>query len=198
MAIYVPGKRDRHQKLGGKKRGVVAILSLTAMVDMFTVLVVFLLQNYATTGQVLEIPEGVELPTAAQVKELKPTNVVIISDNDIKVNSTAVALTPTVKEQQDWMVEPLKAEIERLIAKGEADKAALTSQLRSAVERIKTGDQAAEPAIDEFRRMTIQADKKLDFLTLKKIMYTVTEAGVIEINFAVLKDSKPEEAPTVQ
>lgn len=198
MAIYVPGKRDRHQKLGGKKRGVVAILSLTAMVDMFTVLVVFLLQNYATTGQVLEIPEGVELPTAAQVKELKPTNVVIISDNDIKVNSTAVALTPTVKEQQDWMVEPLKAEIERLIAKGEADKAALTSQLRSAVERIKTGDQAAEPAIDEFRRMTIQADKKLDFLTLKKIMYTVTEAGVIEINFAVLKDSKPEEATTVQ
>jgi biopolymer transport protein ExbD len=197
MPIRVPGKRDRHNKLGGKKRSVVAILSLTAMVDMFTVLVVFLLQNYATTGQVIEIPEGVELPSAAQVKELKPTNVVIISDKEIKMNNTTVALTPAVKSQQDWMVEALKTEIEKLILKGQNDKAALTSQIRDAVERIKTGDKVVEPEVDQFRRMTIQADKKLDFLTLKKIMYTVTEAGIIEINFAVLKESPKEQVEGV-
>lgn len=192
MPIHIPGKRDRHQKIGNKKRGVVAVLSLTAMVDMFTVLVVFLLQNYATTGQVIEIPEGVDLPSAAQVKELKPTGVVIISDKDVKVNNTVVANTFEVKAQQDWLLPVLKEEIEKLIAKGEKDKAALTSQIRSAVERIKTGDKTQPEEIDEFRRMTIQADKKIDFLTLKKVMYTVTEAGIIEINFAVLKESAKE------
>jgi biopolymer transport protein ExbD len=35
--------------------------------------------------------------------------------------------------------------------------------------------------------MTIQADQKIDFLTLKKVMYTATEAGIVQINFAVLK-----------
>lgn len=189
MPIHVPGKRDRKGKVGAKKRSVVAILSLTAMVDMFTVLVVFLLQNYATTGQVLEIPEGVDLPTAAQVKELKPTNVVIISKTDVMVNSTKVMDFKQVKAQQDWMIEPLKAKVEELIAQGEKDKASMASKLKDAVEKIKAGDKKVEEEVDEFRRMTIQADKKLDFLTLKKIMYTVTEAGVYEINFAVLKEN---------
>lgn len=197
MPIHIPGRRDRNNKIKGAKRGVVAILSLTAMVDMFTVLVVFLLQNYATTGQVIEIPEGVDLPTAAQVKELKPTSVVIIGKNDIKVNSTSVIDLETVKNQQDWMVEPLRAEVERLVNEGEKSKTALTSQLKDAVDRMKNGANTAnEP--DEFRRMTIQADKKLDFLTLKKIMYTVTEAGIFEINFAVMKETKKEDGATTQ
>lgn len=189
MPIHVPGKRDRRGKVGSKKRSVVAVLSLTAMVDMFTVLVVFLLQNYATTGRVLEIPEGVDLPQASQVKELKPTNVVIVTKKDVMVNNDKVADFAQVKNQQDWMIEPLRARVERLIADGEKEKASVASQLKSAVENIKSGDKK-EDEVDEFRRMTIQADKKLDFLTLKKIMYTVTEAGIYEINFAVLKETE--------
>ena len=46
--------------------------------------------------------------------------------------------------------------------------------------------------IDDFLKLTIQADKTVDFLSVKKIMYTVTEAGIQEINFAVLK--KPEDS----
>lgn len=199
MPIHVPGRRDRRNRVKSSgKRSVVAILSLTAMVDMFTVLVVFLLQNYATTGQVIEIPEGVDLPTAAQVKELKPTGVVIIGKDDVKVNNTTVIDLDSVKAQQDWMIEPLRAEVEKLIAAGEKNKVALTSQLRDAVDRIKNGDKVENAETDEFRRMTIQADKKLDFLTLKKIMYTVTEAGVFEINFAVLKESKKDGAEVPQ
>ena len=62
MAIHVPGLRDRHGKVGGGKRSAVAVLNMTAMVDMFTVLCVFLLQNYATTNQILPMPDKVELP----------------------------------------------------------------------------------------------------------------------------------------
>lgn len=190
MPIHVPGKRDRRGRKSGGKRSVVAVLSLTAMVDLFTVLVVFLLQNYATTGEVLDIPEGVELPQASAVKQLKPANVVIVGEKGVQVNNELITDLATVRAQQDWLVEPIRKRVAELIDKGLQDKANLGNQIAKAVNNIKDSDKQ-EPEIDEFRKMTIQADKELDFLTLKKVMYTVTEAGVYEINFAVLK--RPDE-----
>ena len=40
-----------------------------------------------------------------------------------------------------------------------------------------------------WKKITIQSDKDIDFLTVKKVMYTVSEAGAGEINFAVIKKS---------
>jgi biopolymer transport protein ExbD len=187
MAIRVPGKRDRRGRRSSTKRSVVAVLSLTAMVDLFTVLVVFLLQNYASTGEVLDIPEGVKLPDARAVKELKPANVIIVSDKEIALNRSRVGTYSDIRNQEDWEIVELRRQLEVLIQEGEKGKAALTNQLKTAVERIKTGDKNPEEEIDAFRKVTIQADRKIDFLTLKKVMYTATEAGVVEINFAVLK-----------
>jgi biopolymer transport protein ExbD len=184
MPIQVPGRRDRHGRIKSAKRSVVAVLSLTAMVDLFTVLVVFLLQNYATTGEILEIPEGVSLPQAVQVKDLKPANVVIVSKNEVKLNNTRIVDIATVRAQQDWMVVALRLGVEELIRKGEDEKKAIAHRLREAVERIKENEVGE---VDSFRKMTIQADQDVDFLTLKKVMYSITEAGVYEINFAVLK-----------
>jgi biopolymer transport protein ExbD len=187
MAIHVPGKRTRNGKRTSVKRSVVAVLSLTAMVDLFTVLVVFLLQNYATTGEVIDIPEGVNLPIATAVKDLKPANVIIVSEKEISLNSQKVADYALVKAQEDWEIPALRKLIESEIRTGEEKKRDLTNQLRSAVEKIKTGDKVEAEEVDTFRKITIQADKNVDFLTLKKVMYTATESGIIEINFAVLK-----------
>lgn len=191
MPIYVPGRRDRHNRgVGSAKRNVVAVLSLTAMVDMFTVLAVFLLQNYNVTGQVIEINQEVELPDAATVKELKPSSVVTISDKKIMLDSEEIIDYRTVKEQQDWMVNPLAAKIEALIKKGEEEKQSLRNRLRTAVTEAKEGEGATDD-VDAFRKITIQSDKSIDFLTVKKVMFTVTEAGIYEINFAVIK--RPDE-----
>ena len=193
MAIYIPGKRNRGNKRAAPaKRSAVAVLSLTAMVDMFTVLAVFLLQNYATTDQILYIPEKVELPDATAVKELKPSNVVIVAEDGIFLNENQVVDFMQVREQRDWMVPKLKEKIIELIKEGEEEKKRLDFKFKKAVNnaRRKTTE---EDEIDPFRKMTIQADKAIDFLTLKKIMYTVTEAGVYEINFAVLKKDKEDE-----
>lgn len=187
MPIHIPGKRNRHGKMTSAKRSVVAVLSLTAMVDLFTVLVVFLLQNYATTGEVLDIPEGVKLPDAKEVKDLKPANVIIVSEKEVKLNNDPVSDYRSVQIQEDWEIPNLKQKVIELIEKGEKEKRAFTSKIKKAVENIQIGDQATDTEVDAFRKVTIQADQQVDFLTLKKIMYTVTEAGIIEINFAVLK-----------
>jgi len=191
MPIHVPGRRSKRGRKGGGRRSAVAILNMTAMVDMFTVLCVFLLQNYATTNQVLPLPEKVDLPAARAVKELSPSNVVLIAQDGIMLNNVKVAEFTTVKEQQDWEIKPLMELLRKTVEAGEQKKKSLGSQLRNAVNEAKQMQKPAE--IDEFRKITVQADKMVDFLTVKKVMFSVTEAGMHEINFAVLK--KPGEAP---
>jgi biopolymer transport protein ExbD len=190
MAIYAPGKKFRNHRLLsriGGKREMVAQLSLTAMVDMFTVLVIFLLQNYSATGEVIFIPKGVELPKAEKTKDLKPAVVVTISNKEILMDKTVVISFDVVKAQEDWMIAPLKAQVEQGIkdAKAKFD-AKIANQLRGVVDN---GKNQIDPADTPWNKITVQADKGIDFLTVKKVLYTVTEAGGGEINFAVNKSA---------
>lgn len=189
MAIFVPGLRDRHNRpLSGKgARNIVAMLSLTAMVDMFTVLAVFLLQNYQTTGDVIELSDEVVLPKAAKVRELKPATVVVISKGKILVDKLQVATIDEVKAIEEVTVLPnLQARVQdafRILE--ERNRVAGLSQIRQAVSQGR-GEEPARP--EDFRRVTVQADRVIDAGTVKKVMYTLTEAGASEINFAVLRD----------
>lgn len=190
MAIYVPGKRDRHNRpLRNSNRNVIVMLSLTAMVDMFTVLVVFLLQNYQTTGEVIDISDDVVLPKAGAVKELRPAHVVVVSKEKISLDKDMVASFVQVKEQVDWKIDNLFNLLkERFRLAEEKRKSLGLGRIRDVVTDAK--DQLpADPTADD-RRVTVQVDKSIDFLTVKKIMFTVTEAGASEINFAVMKDEE--------
>ena len=186
MAIYAPGRRNRHNRpFRSAKRSAIMILSLTAMVDMFTVLAVFLLQNYQTTGEAIELSEEVKLPKASAVKELKPAHVVVVAKGRIMLDKDMIADFTAVKEQKDWKIDNLFNLLQQRFKESEEKRGALNA-VKTAVEDAK--GQATDPQQD--RRITIQADKTIDFLTIKKIMYTLTEAGASEVNFAVLKDDK--------
>lgn len=186
MPIYAPGRRDRHNRpLHGKnKRSVVVMLSLTAMVDMFTVLVVFLLQNYQTTGEVIDISDEVLLPKANYTKELKPSHVVVITKESISLDKVAVGSYLQVKEQEPWMIDGLFKAISDAFKRDEEKKGAL-GLIREAVDRTKPQELRGRPEID--KRVTVQADKSVDVLTIKKVLLTLTEVGA-EVNFAVLKE----------
>jgi biopolymer transport protein ExbD len=189
MPIHPPGERFRYSRLLSKKKGkrsVVAILSLTAMVDMFTVLVVFLLQNYNATGQVIYIPKEVTLPKAERIKELKPAVVVTISTKEILLDHATMVSYEQLHTQQDWMIEPLRVALVAALQKAKQEyEINLQKKLQSAVESAR-GESEKDQA--PWNKVTVQADKGIDFLTVKKVMYTVTEAGAGEINFAVTKD----------
>lgn len=190
MPIYAPGRRDRHNRpLRSTKRNIVAVLSLTAMVDMFTVLVVFLLQNYQTTGEVIDLQDDVILPKASQVKELKPAHVVVVSPREITVDKRRVADLATVKASTEWEIPLLTAAIvDRFRAMEDSRKFLGLEHIRDAVDQTKPGGQREKP--EDFRRVTVQADKSVDFLTIKKVMYTLYQAGASEINFAVIKNER--------
>lgn len=192
MAIYPPGRRTRRNRIkASAKRKMVAQLSLTAMVDMFTVLVVFLLMNYRTTDTVLYIPKEVQLPKASETKELKPAHVVTISAKEILIDREVIASFREVKNQKGWMVINLRNRLIEMFRQSEVEyETRLRTQLRQAT---LTNEEVFAKERENLRRVTIQADKDIDFLTIKKIMYTVTEAGAREINFAVIVRPPPED-----
>lgn len=192
MPIHVPGKRNRNGKRNSGSRTVVFVLSLTAMVDMFTVLVVFLLQNYQVTGQTINLEDDVTLPQASAVRELEPSNVVVIGKEHIELNDVKVASFPAIKESEDWLIITLRDAIkEELIKQKDKLQASLSLQVQSEVLKAKAGE-GAEVNFDNYKQITIQADENVDLLSLKKIMYTIVEAGGGPINFAVLKKDPAE------
>lgn len=188
MAIFRPGERHRYHNILSKRKGkrdVTALLSLTAMVDMFTVLVIFLLQNYNTTGEILYIPKEVVLPKASSVRELKPSHVVTISNKEILLDKDQVATFAEVQAAEDWNIQRLKDQLaEALLKKKAEQEGKLQNRIRDAVENTR-GENEEDP--NQWSKVTIQADKDVDFLTIKKVLFTVTEAGAGEINFAVTK-----------
>lgn len=185
MPIHKPGEKFRHNRLLKKRRSarsLVAILSLTAMVDMFTVLAIFLLQNYNTAEFVVNTPKDMVLPRAQIIKELKPSIVVTLSSSQVLVGDLPVADLAGVKAQKEYMIEPLKLQMEQTLReeKAKVDSGLLTN-VRKAIKQGEPEDPLA------WKKVTVQADKGIDLLTLKKVLITLTEAGVGEINFAVLQ-----------
>lgn len=197
MAIYAPGKRDRrNRRSGAAKRSVMVVLSLTAFVDMFTVLTIFLLQNFKVDA--IKLKQNVPLPKATAVKKLKPATVVVITQEKIFLDDKAVADFAVVKEQPSWVVEALK---EGLAARLEERKEEAQSTLQQRLKDVLAGSEEKTPEEIEkeqkeqkrdWGRVTVQADKEIDFLTVKKILYTITDAGATMINFAVTQKSKKE------
>ncbi len=195
MAIYRPGERHRYHNLlkkNKKKRGVTATLSLTAMVDMFTVLVIFLLQSYSATGEILYIPKEVTLPKANRVNELKPSAVVTVSSKEVLIDRTPVATFDEVKNSTEWTIPNLRDQVRQVLEKAKAEQdAKLQTRIRNVVDKT-LGKEDTDP--NAWRKITLQADKNIDYLTLKKVMYSIYEAGGGPINFAVAKEADKKDA----
>ncbi len=196
MAIYAPGKKFRNHRLLSRKKGkreVTALLSLTAMVDMFTVLVIFLLQNYNTEGLIVNIPKDLVLPRAEVIKELKPSIIITVSSSGVVLDDFPVASFEEVQNQKDWMIQPLYIEAQKALEKAKlkaevAAQSAVVTNMRQALKTQEPAPTGKDPAgLELWKKVTVQAHKDIDFLTIKKILFTLTEAGAGEINFAVLQ-----------
>lgn len=186
MPIYAPGIR-RGRYVQNIKRDVIAVLQLTAMVDMFTVLVVFLLQNYAATDQILPISEKLALPQAQEVKELKPSHVIILSEGVVTLNEDVLGVLNEQTSEEQWVFPPLKDKMERLL---EVSQSGESNFLLAQLRRVQKDTEDESLVKNAPFRVTIQADEETEFLDIKKIMYTLTDAGVKEMNFAVIKSTK--------
>lgn len=70
---------------GKSKRKLDADLLLTALIDAFSILVIFLLMNFSSTGEILFVNKGMELPKAARAETLDRNPVVKVEDGQISL-----------------------------------------------------------------------------------------------------------------
>lgn len=158
-------KNSRRIKRMSRNRVTVARMNLTSLMDVFTILVFFLLVNSANT-EVLETPKQITLP--ASVVEAKPreTVVIFVSPVDVTVQGERVALVEDVLALRGENIDAVAARL---------------AQINSRVIGLTTR------TVAESREVTILADRSVPFNVVKKVMSTCTSQGFERISLAVLQ-----------
>src|SRR4029453_1303638 len=98
MAIETPGKRFgkrlRKSKVFGhghaSHKASNADLLITPLVDMFVIIVLFLIANFSATGEVLMMTKDIELPEAVNVKEAEMHPVIMVSGEQVSISGNIV------------------------------------------------------------------------------------------------------------
>jgi biopolymer transport protein ExbD len=150
------------------KRGTTK-LSLVSLMDIFTILVFFLMLN-ASDVQVLQRDDSVELPKSTVKTPAKETLLLMINANNILLQGKPIAKTADLYEQQDYIILALKEEL-------------LYQASRTTRAPIDPEDPDAEE--DPGLSITIMGDKSVPYQILKKIMQTSAESGYTNIALAV-------------
>lgn len=162
-------RMERHHARNRRAGG----LNLVSLMDIFTILVFFLLVNSAEV-QTLETPKDIELPESIAENKPRETVVVYVSGEQVLVQGRPVTTLAEVEALDGIIIEPLKA------------------ALKSQSDRMLRAD-AAEDAAS--REVTILGDRELPYRVLKKIMATCTDADYGKLSLAVIQKQE-EAAPT--
>lgn len=157
-------RMERHHKRSKAK----AALNMVSLMDIFTILVFFLLVSSATV-QDLPNSKDIKLPESTADKLPKETVVIMVSKSDILVQGRKVAAISEVNRNGSPEIASLKKELTRLAKR---------------VVLKKTPDGKPIP-----RQVTIMGDKLIPYEVLKKIMYTCTKSSYTNISLAVMRKS---------
>jgi biopolymer transport protein ExbD len=149
----------------GRNKKKVTGLNLTSLMDVFTILVFFLLFN-SSASEVLEAPREIKLPDSVVEAKPRETVVIMVSPEVVLVQGEAVISTP------------------ELLATRNETIAAVTDRLKY-LERNIIG--ISTKTVVESKEVTILADKTIPFSALKKIMSTCTGSGYGKISLAVIQ-----------
>lgn len=158
-------KTSRRMKRMGRSKKKTPGMNLTSLMDVFTILVFFLLTNSSST-EVMEPPKSITLPSSVVETKPRETVVVLVTEENILINGQIVANTAEVAETKAMIIENIKNAL---------------VQSRKNVIGVRTRNLADTPEV------TILAHKTIPFKLLKKIMSSCTSAGYGKISLAVIQ-----------
>lgn len=156
----------RIKRMARNKKRVIG-LNLTPLMDVFTILVFFLL-FHSTGSNVVEAPRQVSLPESTVETKPKETVVILVSPEVVLVQGEAVIGTPELIGTEGEMVAEITERLEQ-------------------IERNIIG--ISTKTIVQSKEVTILADKSIPFSALKRIMSTCTGSGYERISLAVIQKS---------
>lgn len=144
-------------------------LRLTSMIDMFTILLVFLLKSYSAEGQIMTITQDLRLPESTSQQAPTTMSVIAITQEWILVDGRPVQRLDAVLSGEELVISSLQDELLRLREMSEGI-GELSSNMRG------------------FRgSIAIQGDRNVTFDLLKRIMLTCGRVGYNNMHLAVLE-----------
>nr|WP_202560353.1 biopolymer transporter ExbD [Alcanivorax sp. DP30] len=144
------------------KHKTVAALNLTSLMDIFTILLIFLLVN---NNNAAKLPDNKDIQLPESIAQELPSEVLTIqvSPSDIIVEGQRIAGTEAVRQQEERTVQALIDEL----------------QFRAA--------QALAVSPEGEREIMILADRDVPYVVIKKLMRSCMETPYTKVAFAVLK-----------
>lgn len=163
---FSPTKRKKHLR----RRPREMTLNITSMIDVFTILLVFLLKSYSTEGHLVHIAEAVRLPVSTAQEALQPAATVAFNGKSLYLDGTLLVedLTPYLTAE-DLLIPPLH------------------DALRARADRAKE-IAAVNPAVVFTGEIVLQGDRQIPFRLLKKIVYTAGQAEFVNQSLAVFQE----------
>lgn len=159
-------RETRRIKRMSRNRKVVTKMNLTSLMDVFTILVFFLLVNSGSV-EVLDAPKEVRLPESMAQEKPRETVVIFVSPDEVLVQGERVAYTADI-----------------LNSLGNASIAPITARLG---ELTQTVVGPATNSVAKSHEVTILADKSVPFTVIKRIMTTCTAEGYGQVSLAVVQ-----------
>lgn len=144
-------------------------LNINSMTDMFTIMLVFLLQTYSSSEVEIIPVQGMRLPSSISESSLTEGVRLNLTKNDLLLKTTSISHLENMEFKNSELdsndpsfVKPLFDALDKL-AKDPAAKA-----------HVKDG------------KILLQADRELPYSTIRKIMYTASMAGFPQLKLVTL------------
>jgi len=158
-------RNSRRLKRMSRNRGKISKMNLTSLMDVFTILVFFLLVNSGSV-EILDSPKEVQLPESHVEAKPRETVVIFISPEEILVQGQPAGLVEDVLSGDPLPLDNVRARLQQL-----SDKVIGTSTM----------------TIAATKEVTILADKSVPFTVVRQIMSTCTSAGYENVSLAVVQ-----------
>ena len=156
-------------------------LNITSMMDMFTIILVFLLKSYSTEDISVAASGDLELPVSTTMVKPKLAVNVVVSKSSIPVDGAAVmALTKKPDETgKEWIAVPDEEKKGQMITR-------LYDRLLEKAEQAKRIAEATASEEHAFKgEILMQCDKELPFSVIREVMYTAGQAQFSNFRFVV-------------
>lgn len=158
-------RNSRRIKRMSRNRLKITKMNLTSLMDVFTILVFFLLVNSGSV-EVLDAPKEVKLPEGFVEEKPRETVVIFISPDEVLVQGNAVAQVSDILGGDEASYDPI---------------AATLAEIRDNVVGPAT------LAVAGSQEVTILADKSVPFIVVRKVMSLCTGEGYENVSLAVIQ-----------
>jgi biopolymer transport protein ExbD len=159
---------SRRIKRMSRNRLKVPKMNLTSLMDVFTILVFFLLVN-SGQSEILEAPKQVKLPESVEEAKPRETVVVFVSPEHVVVQGQPVMT------------------IEQVMAATGRDLAPISSRLAALKETVVG---RSTRVVAQSQEITILADKSIPFEVIKRVLSACTGQGYTQVSLAVVQKTE--------